>query len=171
MKNMYIIFLAAMTLSISTACSNNKFTLQGWRLPTDEELKEVWRNENDDRYTIARGDFNGDGIIDEARLLVRIDGSGFGIFARLCPKNHSCKIYQLDEIKDPNIVFAMGIKKEPPGVYKTACGKNYFDCQKNEPSEINIKNESINYFKIESFNSLFYWDEESNSFKRIWISD
>ncbi|MDR0274183.1 MAG: hypothetical protein LBI48_02365 [Burkholderiaceae bacterium] len=172
MRNAHAIFLMVIIfLSILTACSNNGFMLQGWRSPTDEELKGAWRNESDNRYTMVKGDFNGDGVIDEARLLVRTDGSGFGIFVRLRQRNHLCEIYQLDETKDPKNILAMGIKNVSPGIYKTACGEKYFDCQKNEFPEIYIKNEAIGYFKFESAKSLFYWDDPSNGFKRIWTSD
>lgn len=118
-----------------------------------------------------KGDFNGDGIIDEAKLLVRKDGSGFGVFAFIYQKDHSFKIYQLDEMKDVKLIQAMGIKKVSPGTYKTACGKGYWDCQKDEVPEITIKNEIIDYFKTESANSFFYLDIKTNVFKRIWISD
>ncbi|MCL2310685.1 MAG: hypothetical protein FWC42_10565 [Proteobacteria bacterium] len=172
MKNVRTPFTVVIIfLSILTACSNNTLAVQGWRSPTDEELKSGWRNESDNRYTTVKGDFNGDGVIDEATLLARTDGSGFGIFVRLSRGDRSYEIYSLDEISDPKMISTMGIKKAPPGIYKTVCGKNYIDCQKGEPSEIHIKNEAIEYFKFESAGSLFYWDAASNSFKRIWISD
>lgn len=172
MRSVQRIFLAIIvSLSILTACSDSKSLPQGWRLPTSEELKDAWRNESENRYTIVKDDFNGDGINDEAKLLVHKDGSGFGVFAFIYQKDHSFKIYQLDEMKDVKLIQAMGIKKVSPGTYKTACGKGYWDCQKDEVPEITIKNEAIDYFKTESANSFFYWDNKSNSFKRIWISD
>lgn len=166
-----IVLAVIIALSLLAACSNSKSLPEGWRLPTSEELKDTWRNESESRYTAVKGDFNGDGIIDEAKLLVRKDGTGFGVFAFVSQKGHSFKIYQLDEMKDGRLVQAMGIKKAAPGSYKTACGKGYWDCQKDEAPEIIIKNEAIDYFKTESANSFFYWDNKSNSFKRIWISD
>jgi hypothetical protein len=69
------------------------------------------------------------------------------------------------------LIHTIGIKKNACGSYKTACGKGYWDCRKDEPPEISIKNESIDYFKIEGAHSFFYWDDNSNDFKRIWISD
>lgn len=172
MRGVHRIFLTILvSLSLLASCSNSKSLPQGWKLPSSEELKDAWRNESESRYTIVRGDFNGDGIIDEAKLLVRKDGTGFGLFAFLYQKDHSFKIYQLDEMKDANLIRAMGIKKVSPNSYKTACGKGYWDCQKDEVPEITIKNEAIDYFKTESANSFFYWDVKTNTFKRIWISD
>ena len=156
-------------LSLLTACSS---TLpQGWRLPTSEELKDTWRHESDSRYTTIKADFNGDEIVDDAKLLVRKDGASLGLFVFISQKENSFKIYHLNEMKDGKLIQAMGIKKVVPGSYKTACGKGYWDCHDDEPNEITIKNASINYFKIEGANSFFYWDDHSNNFKRIWISD
>lgn len=172
MRSAQRIFLTVIvSLSILTACTDSKSLTQGWRSPSNEELKDAWRNESENRYTIVKGDFNGDGILDEAKLLVRKDGTGFGVFAFVSQKGNSFKIYQLDEMKDAKFIQAMGIKKAAPGSYKTACGKGYWDCQKDEVPEITIKNEAIDYFKTESANSFFYWDNKANSFKRIWISD
>lgn len=140
-------------------------------MSANDELKDAWRNESKDKFTIVKGDFNGDGIVDEAKLLVREDGSGFGIFAFVSQKNQSFKAYLLDENKDKSLIRAMGIKKASSGIYKTACGKGYWGCKQDEVPEINIRNEAIDYFKTESANSFFYWDSETNNFKRIWISD
>ena len=51
----------------------------------------MWRNESENRFTVVKGDFNGDGITDEAKLLVRKDGSGFGVFAFVYQQDHSFK--------------------------------------------------------------------------------
>ena len=156
-------------LSLLTACSSS--LPQGWRLPTSEELKDTWRYESESRYIIIKADFNGDGIVDEAKMLVRKDGTGFGLFAFINQKDNSFKIYHLDEMEDGKLIHAMGIKKVMPGSYKTACGKGYWVCRDDEPSEITIKNESIDYFKTESANSFLYWDDTLATFKRILISD
>jgi hypothetical protein len=65
----------------------------------------------------------------------------------------------------------MGIDTVTTGDYKTACGKGYWECKKSEPEILNLKHVAINYFKFESANSFFYWDDKTGSFKRIWISD
>ena len=171
MRAVLKIYLLVVILALSTSCSNNNSLPKGWRMPTSDELKDSWRNENDTRFTLVKGDFNGDGVVDEARLLVREDGSGIGLFVFLSQKNHSFKTYQLDELKDKIQIRAMGIKKVMPGSYKTACGKGYWDCKKDETPTVNINLDAINYFKTESANSFFYFDTNSNVFKRIWMSD
>jgi hypothetical protein len=122
-------------------------------------------------HLIVKGDFNGDGIIDTARLLFREDGSALGLFAFVSQKNYSFKVYLLDEIKGADAIHDMGIKKVSPGLYKTACGKGYWSCDKDELPELSIQNDSIDYFKTESAESFFYWDVRTNAFKRIWMSD
>jgi hypothetical protein len=172
MRNAQIIFLTIIiSLSVITACSNSKPLPMGWEPLSSDVLKDAWRNESENRFTVVKGDFNGDGITDEAKLLVRKDGSGFGVFAFVYQKDHSFKTYQLDEMKDVKLMRAMGIKKVSTGIYKTACGKGYWDCQKDEMPEITINNEAIDYFKTESANSFFYFDIKTKVFKRIWISD
>lgn len=165
--SLLIIFL----LSLITTCSNDRHLPEGWRMPVTDELKDAWRNEGKDKFTIVKGDFNGDGIVDEANILVRQDNSGFAVFAFVSQKNHTFKTYLLDENKDKSMIRIMGIKKVPSNIYKTACGKGYWDCKQDEVSEINIRNEAIDYFKTESVNSFFYWDDRINNFKKIWISD
>lgn len=44
----------------------------GWGLPANSELNEEWRHKDSDRYSIVSADFNGDGMVDEAMLLVSI---------------------------------------------------------------------------------------------------
>ena len=51
-------------------------------------------------------------------------------------------------MKDVKLMRAMGIKKVSTGIYKTACGKGYWDCQKDEMPEITINNEAIDYLRL-----------------------
>lgn len=143
----------------------------GWRMPTSSELNDDWRGNDPDNYSIIRGDFNGDGNIDQAMLLVSLRGRGIGIFVFLSQKNHTFRSYSINVMKDIAFLRAMGIAKVLPGQYKTACGKGYWECAKNEVPEISIKHDAIEYFKTESASSYFYWDEQRRIFKRIWISD
>ncbi|SHN57494.1 hypothetical protein [Desulfovibrio litoralis] len=170
MNNMQKIFIfVIIALPFLTACVNG--LPQNWRLPTDKELKATWRDENKGKYAIVKGDFNSDKIVDEAKLLVRKDGMGFGLFAFVSQKDNYFKTYLLDEMQDHTLIQVFGIKDVASGVYKTACGKGYWDCQQGETPEIVIKNTAIDYFKTEGANSFFYWDNKENTFKRIWISD
>lgn len=172
MSNLHQVFVSIIiSLYGLAACSYKNPFPPEWESIASDKLKDSWRDESKSRFTQVKCDFNGDGIIDEARLLVRKDGSGFALFAMVSQKDSSLKTYLLDEIRNLNLIQAMGIKKVLPGTYKTACGKGYWDCQKNEAPEIHLKNEAIDYFKIESANSFFYWDIKADAFKRVWTSD
>lgn len=162
------IFLLACNLP---AAAEDLMLPSGWRMPTTSELSDDWRVKYLHRQAVVEGDFNGDGITDQSMLLISERGYGLGLFAFLSQKGHTFKVYKLDEIKDTSILQVMGIAKVSPGRYKTACGKGYWDCKKSEPSELSIKYDAIDFFKVESANSYFYWDKKRKFFKRIWISD
>lgn len=172
--NSVIKFVSVVIFVIVTLPSchkDNMFFPQGWRVPVSSEINDDWRKKDINKYLIISGDFNDDGVNDEARILVREDGSGLGLFAFVSQADRIFKPYLLDEIKDMRFIHAMGIMKVSQGLYKTACGKGYWACGPNEVPEILITNDAIDYFKTESANSYFYWDKGGKTFKRIWISD
>jgi len=150
--------------------STNKIP-QDWRIPKSQEVDDKWRSLDSERYLHIKGDFNGDNIVDEARILARKNGEGFGLFVFVSQDRNKTKSYMLGYYDDMSLLHAMGISIVLPGLYKTACGKGYWICKQDEFPEIIIKYDAINYFKTESANSYFYWDEGENKFKRIWISD
>jgi hypothetical protein len=65
----------------------------------------------------------------------------------------------------------MGISVEAPGVKKTACGKGYWNCKTGEPSELNLKQPAISFFRFESSGSIVYWDKTKRQFLQVWTSD
>ncbi len=144
---------------------------KNWRAPTKTELKDDWRQRSHEKYALVNGDFNGDGVADQARLLVSTRSDTFGLFIFLSQKDGTRRTYKAVVSKNKSILEVMGIDKVAPGQYKTACGKGYWDCKKGETPVITLKYDAINYFKTESANSFFYWNEQSNCFDRIWMSD
>ena len=162
------LFFCIIIPALITACAHR--IPQGWRLPTSDELQDAWRHESENNYATVEGDFNGDGIVDEAKLLLSKDGSDLGLFVFVSQRGNTSRIYQLAERKAYRFSQDIGIKPVACGSYVTACGKGYWDCE-GEPPEITIKNESIDYFFRESRNAFFYWDDNSNHFKGNWMSD
>ncbi len=164
-----VVFLAALILSFS---KDTPRLPHGWRTPTDADISDDdWRKEDPDKYLIVKGDFNGDSIIDEARLLIREDSSGTGLFAFVSQKDHTVKACLLSESKSADLLHRLGIRKISPGTYKTACGKGYWECDKDEVPEISIQHDAIDYFIFESANEYLYWDTKAGTFKEIAISD
>ena len=143
----------------------------GWRTPAGAEVEEEWRDYSPNRYLEVKADFNGDGAIDAARILVRPDGSEMALFAFICGKDGSCKEHLLASVKGAKASRRMGIDRVHKGLYKTACGKVYRECKENETPEVEIKNDSIDLFDFTGGNSYFYWDEGKKAFERVWMSD
>jgi len=142
----------------------------GWRMPNKLELGDDWRQKDTEKFAVATGDFNGDGVSDRAALLMSRNGKRAGLYVFLS-ESAGFKAYALDVRGSTEILPAMGIAKVIPGKYKTACGKGYWTCKKKEPSELFVQHDAVEYFKTESASSYFYWDRQAKSFKRVWISD
>lgn len=142
----------------------------GWCYPSDAELDSQWRRRSPDRFALAKGDFDGDGTVDQALLLVMCKGRQVGLFAILSSSS-SNKPKLLVRDKSPLDIQVMGISVVKAGTYPTACGKGYWDCEKGEPTEIGMKADAIEYFKTEGASSYFYWDKSVKRLKRIWITD
>lgn len=167
-----LVFVIGFFTAASTCASAPKVVLPpGWRLPTQSELASGWRDDDPARYAIVRGDINGDGITDQAMLLVSTHKQGYALFAFISQGRHKFKTYKLDAHKDLSFLEIMGIARIPPGTYRTACGKGYWKCEAGEPAELLIKHDSIEYFREESAASYFLWDPRRHNFRRIWISD
>jgi hypothetical protein len=168
----FTLFIVSPIISI-----NNVLLPIGWRFPTINELSDdSLRMKSSNKYIKAIADFNCDNILDEAYLLISIKSNSEGLFVRLSINKNEFKWIMLDSInRNDNylIKLSMGIDTVAPGRYPTACGKGYWECNKNEnePETLFIKNVALDYFLFESANSFYYWDKNIGSFKRIWISD
>jgi hypothetical protein len=124
------------------------------------------------RNAKVAGDFDGDGKTDIAIFLVNNDLKKYGIYVWWESDKSVSPVPVIIE-DDPSFLEVMGIALQRPAKLKTACGKGYWKCDKkeNEKPEIELKSDAIDYFKVESASSIFYWDDSSNRFQRIWISD
>ena len=75
--------------------------------PKPEEVMQGWRKEFASDALLVRADLDGDGIMDEARLVVREDGSAVAV-AVLLGKEY--KTHLLGEIREPGWLEVMGIR-------------------------------------------------------------
>lgn len=143
----------------------------GWRLPAADEVSDDWRQVDPARFLLADADLDGDGHADQARLLMRTDGSEFGVFAFLC-REHGKVVPHL-VLHNRELVYfkVVGIRSVGPGVYRTACGKGFLDCYAGEPQEVRLGHGAIDYFKNESVTNLFYWSADAQTFKWVAIKD
>lgn len=159
----------ALTIPSAFAAKANELP-SGWRLPTKLELSDEWRKKDKDKFASIIGDFDGDKIPDEAKILISNDNKKMGIFI-WWGKDKSGKATEVFSASDMSQIHSMGIEKFTPGSYQTACGKGYFDCKKGESKNMKIDHDSINYFQTESANSVFSFDKSKKVFERTWLSD
>ena len=163
----HILLLAFIILSGSV---HSETFPKGWQLSTkDQYLKEDIEWYKGGIPNRVKADFNGDKIPDTAWILTNTTKTALGLFVSISTKQGS-KIIKLNENKITNYIF-LGISILKAGKHKTACGKGYWNCNVDETPLINLKNPGINYFKFESANSVYYWSNETSSFKQMWLSD
>ncbi|HEY2387805.1 MAG TPA: hypothetical protein VGK30_12650 [Candidatus Binatia bacterium] len=150
-------------------CGRNDVALpDGWRLPAAAEVGEGWRAADRERFLLTDLDLDGDGHPDQARVLMRIDGAGYGVFAFLCREHDAPVAHLILHNRDLAYFRGVGIRPVQPGLYRTACGKGFIECYAGEPHEVRLAHAGIDYFKPESITSLFYWSEASQDFK--WVA-
>ena len=131
------------TVAVTTVTAMN--LPAGWRHPAPNEGTQGWRGESSHRYLVVTGDFDGDRLADEARLLVREEKLGIGLLAKVSSAAVKDPMI-LDEMEDISALRYMGIELAPPGEYKTACAKGRRDCGPGEPALLILKYPGLNYF-------------------------
>lgn len=142
---------------------------KGWRLPPAKITQQNFRQHDTKRFLAASGDFNGDGLQDKALLLVNDAATKMGFF--VCLKtSQRCDWHRLEEM-DIAFFDVMGIDTVKPGKQKTACGKGYWECDKDEPEVLNLKHDAIEFFKDESASSVYVYDVKKRTFSAIATSD
>ena len=142
----------------------------GWRRPTPAEASGEWRQKSTAKFLVAKGDFDGDGKLDTAELLVNPSTKQFAMFVKLS----SARKWQLvGQPFDLNVFDRFGIALVRRGKYKTACGKGYGDyaCAHGEPDFLKVSTAAIDFFYMESSDSIFYWDPRAGKFVEVLMSD
>ena len=169
----FLILLAVLFAAVTTSVSfaGDFPAPEGWRPYAAGEVEDEWRDFSPTRYLEVKGDFDGNGAADGAKLFVRPDGSEVGLFVFMCEKDGACKEHLLAGLKGPRVLRRAGVDLVHRGRYSTACGKAYRECKEGETPEIEIRNDSIDLFESTGGNSYFYWDEAKKAFERVWMSD
>lgn len=173
MKKLLIAITLMMLFLHATAHSQTKALFpSGWRAAEKSDYSAEDLSFINNRVpNHVEADFNGDGINDNAWILVNEAENKYGLFIFLGKKGGSYKIIKLSEYQKETDKLYMGISLIEPGKHQTACGKGYWDCAQDEPKVLTLRNPGINFFKFESANSVFYWNSIKKEFKRIWLSD
>lgn len=142
----------------------------GWQPPARKEVRQGFFKEKQAHSTKISEDFNGDGIPDEAMILVNKAGREAALFV-FVSQGQGYKTIILDNLEETWWLDAVGIRAAAPGTYDTTCGRLYFDCDSGDPGRFSLELPGIIYSKEGRENCLFYWYEEKKRFKRLWIVD
>jgi hypothetical protein len=151
---------------------------EGWRLPMLDEMSDIARNDSPSRYAKAVGDFNGDGVVDEAVLLKSTGFSGEALWVWLSNTSGGFSWLKLDQVdwgpSYPNVPLAMGIAIAAPGIHPYGCFCGARDCnlgpQKDRP-KLKLRDPAIEYFKIESAGAMYFWSRSQQKFLCVVLSD
>lgn len=147
---------------------------KGWRVPTPQELSEPEREKSPSGFSIAIGDFDGDGREDLARLLVRKDGTREGLWVHRGKRWELLDAYETAP-KSVDPALAMYVATRSPGVIAYACFDDSdapcdFGAESTRP-KLELDEPSISYYRFASAESLFFWSRKHRKFLRVWLSD
>jgi hypothetical protein len=144
----------------------------GWRFPNSSDRTGEWEGTRSPFH--IRGDFNGDGLVDDARILLRKGGVGWAVFAFLRNGNGTTRAIKLIEATRESSSpqrFVLETIRPSKINFSTACGKGYFECERGEPLTIQFHLPSISFCLRESSCWVFVWQASSARFQRIRMSD
>lgn len=156
-----------------TACALEKVSeleprRNEWQPFSAKESDGNWRTKYAGKALKIVDDFNGDGRMDEALLLISTNNSSLGLFAVF--SNGTEKQFLVEKFANIKIPEA-GIVVAPPGEYLTTCAKAYTKCAPGEKRSIILLTSGIEIFEFESAHILFYWDKNTGAFIKEWLSD
>ncbi len=115
----------------------------------------------------CQGDFNGDGLLDVALILLDRKDKSMGkliVFHRTDKKSYESFVL-IDDLKY-STWYSMYTQK--PGEIVTAAGKGYGRASDEEPAKITLKNDGI-FLLYANASSIFHW--ENGKYIETWTSD
>ena len=136
-----------------------------YRMPTDEELSAEWRKEDANKYATVAADFNGDGLVDGAFLVVDKKNNKLVLMVVLINKDFTetwLKLQTMDYVALKYQGIAL-VKPHTVSVYK---GEAF----ENTKHPITLQFNSIKSFSSEGPSSIFTWDASKNQFLRHWLT-
>lgn len=163
-----VIFLLALFLSPVAACAVS--APAGWRLPNANDRSGAWEDAGVPFH--ISGDFNGDGIADEAWILFRKRSSAWAVFVFLGAVDGAPRSIKLvEELNAPAQRFVLETIRPSKIIFRTACGKGYFECAQGEPSTIQFHLPSISFCQRASSCLVFVWRPNAARFQQIRMRD
>lgn len=142
----------------------------GWRFPTAADRTGAWKGP--DAPFHIQGDFNGDGVADEAWILFHDAGKSWAVFVFLYAADGRSRAIRLSEERHtPAQRFVLETIRPSATAFQTACGKGYFECAKGEPLTIVFRLPSISVCLRESSCSVYMWRPKPGRFQEIRMRD
>ena len=142
----------------------------GWRFPAASDRSGQW--EGPDTPYHIRGDFNGDGLADQAWILFRNGSRSWAVFVFLGTAEGTPRTIRLtDEQNAPAQRYLLETIRPSAIVFRTACGKGYVQCAKGEPLTIRFRLPSISVCSRESSCSVYVWQPHSARFQEVRMRD
>ncbi|MDH4184550.1 MAG: hypothetical protein OEV92_10035 [Nitrospinota bacterium] len=153
---------------------------EGWSYPESHDIDDFVKQYKENAYIVGsvsdkpftvEGDFNGDGYLDSAWIMLHHNTHAWGVFIFVFPFNgaYAYKVYEDTEVSPQGAYISMAPKSDKP--IRTACGKEYWECGQEEPSEVFLSNDSVYLVFPEMAHLLIYWDSKMLSFRKVFISD
>ena len=176
LSGLVILLVTRHHLLAATPTSGPGFCLEapaGWRFPVESDYRADWQDfrENIPIPFFLVADLNGDGIPDEAWILLRTEVPGWGIFVWLSAGKDHYELIKVEDHTTEDSAQSVCITLSKAGTYLTACGKGYWDCSPGEPEKVTVKVPTIclDYYERATF--LLIWDQVRGGFKAIQMSD
>lgn len=148
---------------------------EGWRLPTSAELQHPMLPESPAAFTRVIADLDDDGGDDTALLLKSTTNNAEALWVRMSGKERPAWI-RVNEISwgsdFANVGLVMRIDAAEPGIY--ACPEAEAVCQQGRDGatrSLVLSSTGIEYFRLGSASSLYFWNEKQEKFQRVWLSD
>lgn len=148
---------------------------EGWRLPTSAELQHPMLPESPAAFTRVLADLDDDGSDDTALLLKSTTSNAEALWVRMSGKEGPAWI-RVNEISwgsdYANVGLVMRIDKAEPGIY--ACPEAEAVCQQERDGAAHslvLSSTGIEYFRLGSASSLYFWDKALRRFQQVGLSD
>jgi hypothetical protein len=142
---------------------------KGWRRPTRVETSQRWRIKSRTRFLVVKDDFDGDGEVDLAELLVSETGHRCALFVRLSSERNSWRepIWHADT----GGLGRFGINLVRPGKHDTFCSSDPSSCHPKTPATVDLPTFGILFSSYGTASSLAYWDKRAGQFQWVPMSD
>lgn len=163
----------ALLLVAPVPAGNEPASPEGWRQMTVEErsIDAAMRQDCEwDDCASTRGDWNGDGRLDGAILLIKQDGSASGLWAFFDDGEGGWQWVLAESYDDPTTPAYMGLLRQEPATFRVLCW-GYEPCDADGSRDVSLTLPAIDVMYFESSGHYLVWNAASERFDEIWYAD